>query len=468
MAAVSAAFLVLAISLSAAAAPPTPQATTAFDKKIISNISVPNMLANLKVLTEEIGPRVAASPESWKGIEFLKSVYEGYGYDTQIQYVPGSKNYVAYIKMLSPTEQRVWVRVGSYSPSTPPLTPAGGITGLVVDCGLGNSPDDFPPEVQGNIALVRRAETAPGSGVGESSSVVTQKIRNAQAAKAAAVAIYNFDWHIFSASTGRDASITIPFATMNSEAGALMVPGGTANFQINFYQGSANLIAFKRPTDKKFDTGKIMVISAHSDTVPTSPGANDSGAGLVVTAELARIMADLPVDTEVRFAAWTDEESGMVGSRYYVASLSEEERSRHIVDYQMDMIGTSWSEATHLFLHTLLADPSDPTKPRPSLVSDSVFAAEKRMGLYDTPMNGGLTLRGASDHQAFNEVGISAANIVWKLEPTIREPVYHNPWDDITHNISWERVKLGAEIVGAAAYDVARPDTPSLENSATR
>jgi serine protease len=57
----------------------------------------------------------------------------------------------------------------------------GAISGHYVDCGLGR-PQDFPAEVNGNIALIKRGDMT-----------FNMKVRNAQAAGARAVIVYNYD-----------------------------------------------------------------------------------------------------------------------------------------------------------------------------------------------------------------------------------------------------------------------------------
>jgi len=455
--------LVLAVSATISAAPPTPQATSAFDQKVISQVNTGKLLEHDKYLSVGIGQRVAASPEEKRAASYIKGVFESYGYDVQVQPFPWEKN-VAYVKALAPTVQNLLVSAGSSSS----LTAAGGITAGVVDCGLGNAPTDFPPAVAGKIALMKRAETPPGSGTGESSSTVTQKIRNAQAAGAVAALIQNFDWHIFSASTDGDATITIPFATMNSEAGAvLMQPGATATFQINHYSGSQNVIATRKPVNKDTDTGKIVVISSHMDSVAASPGADDNASGTSVVLELSRVLRDLPIDTEVRFVVFGTEEGGCVGSKYYVAQPSAE-LGRTIADFNMDLIGNNWVEGNKLFVLTQAKD--NPSTYGPNLISETVFATLERLGLKGSPMDGGLGYRPGSDQVSFYNAGMKdGANVSWRKNDqgaAGMEPWYHQPYDTFDR-ISPERITLGAQIVGASAYSILRPNTPSLTNSAT-
>ncbi|HEV2719835.1 MAG TPA: S8 family serine peptidase [Thermoanaerobaculia bacterium] len=61
-------------------------------------------------------------------------------------------------------------------------SPFGTLTGTFVDCGLGKTASDFPAAVNGNIALIKRGDVT-----------FATKVKNAQAAGAAAVIVYNKD-----------------------------------------------------------------------------------------------------------------------------------------------------------------------------------------------------------------------------------------------------------------------------------
>ena len=76
-----------------------------------------------------------------------------------------------------------------------------------------------------------------------------------------------------------------------------------------------------------------VVIGAHLDTVPRSPGAEDNASGLMVMAELARMTRQEPGALPVRFVAFGAEESRgsdgtlyAFGSRHFVRSLGAAER----------------------------------------------------------------------------------------------------------------------------------------------
>lgn len=89
------------------------------------------------------------------------------------------------------------------------------------------------------------------------------------------------------------------------------------------------------------------------------------------------------------------------------------------------------------------------------LVAAHVAAAAGRLG-YD-PQISPVTQRGASDHQAFQEAGIAAANFSRRGEatPALLEPPYHSPEDTIERNISVDRLTVSMELIGCAAYGLA-------------
>ena len=69
-------------------------------------------------------------------------------------------------------------------------------------------------------------------------------------------------------------------------------------------------------------------------------------------------------------------------------------------------------------------------------------------------------MEGRSDHVPFAEIGLPAALFIHA--PV--EPCYHTE-EDTLDKISLDKLKEVSNIVGAAVYQVARPDTPALENA---
>lgn len=65
---------------------------------------------------------------------------------------------------------------------------------------------------------------------------------------------------------------------------------------------------------------QIVIIGAHFDAVPNSPGADDNGTGTAATMELARIFHESKPRRTLRFVFFNVEEPGLVGSRKYAAA----------------------------------------------------------------------------------------------------------------------------------------------------
>ncbi len=66
---------------------------------------------------------------------------------------------------------------------------------------------------------------------------------------------------------------------------------------------------------------EMYIIGAHMDGIGWGEAANDDGSGTAIVMELARIFSALDVRTDrsIRFVLWNNEESGLNGSRAYVA-----------------------------------------------------------------------------------------------------------------------------------------------------
>ncbi len=75
-------------------------------------------------------------------------------------------------------------------------------------------------------------------------------------------------------------------------------------------------------------SGKVFVVGAHYDTVSGTPGADDNASGVAGLLELARVLADEPMEMTVQFAAFTLEEppffrTRSMGSYVYAKGLKD-------------------------------------------------------------------------------------------------------------------------------------------------
>ncbi|WP_405732901.1 M28 family metallopeptidase [Streptomyces sp. NBC_00028] len=90
------------------------------------------------------------------------------------------------------------------------------------------------------------------------------------------------------------------------------------------------------------DTNRVVMSGSHLDSVTAGPGINDNGSGSAAVLEtaLAVSRAGYQPTKHLRFAWWGAEELGLVGSRYYVNSLSSTNRAKISGYLNLDMIGS--------------------------------------------------------------------------------------------------------------------------------
>jgi hypothetical protein len=77
-----------------------------------------------------------------------------------------------------------------------------------------------------------------------------------------------------------------------------------------------NIIVELRGTEL---ANEILVLGAHFDAVPRTPGADDNGTGTAALLEIARVLKDQPRRRTLHLVFFNLEEVGLVGSKRYVA-----------------------------------------------------------------------------------------------------------------------------------------------------
>jgi aminopeptidase YwaD len=94
-----------------------------------------------------------------------------------------------------------------------------------------------------------------------------------------------------------------------------------------------NIVAEKK--GKTFPD-RILILGAHYDTIPDSPGADDNASAIAVLLEVARNIQIVPLDCTVRLIAFSLEEYNFIGSTHYVESLKKgEEEIRGMISLEM-------------------------------------------------------------------------------------------------------------------------------------
>ena len=81
-----------------------------------------------------------------------------------------------------------------------------------------------------------------------------------------------------------------------------------------------------------------IVIGAHYDTAPGSPGADDNATGVAVLLELARDIASGPLKYPVQLVAFDMEEYGCLGSSHHAARYKQQQESIRLM-LSLEMLG---------------------------------------------------------------------------------------------------------------------------------
>lgn len=158
-----------------------------------------------------------------------------------------------------------------------------------------------------------------------------------------------------------------------------------------------------------------LVLGAHYDTVPDSPGADDNATGIALITAAARHLADTPCRThDVLVVAFDEEEIGLVGSTAFATKLVVD-RTPVVSVHTIDQIG--WDADGDRILEV--------ERPDPGLFEfyDDV--------VLDVPGLGGLTVTdtGFTDHVAFRAAGFVAVGLSEEYVSGDTTPHYHLPSD---------------------------------------
>jgi len=81
-----------------------------------------------------------------------------------------------------------------------------------------------------------------------------------------------------------------------------------------------------------------ILIGAHYDTVPGSPGADDNATGVAVLLELARIFAAEPGKYPLQLVAFDLEEFSLLGSSHYATQLKQQQQPLRLM-ISLEMLG---------------------------------------------------------------------------------------------------------------------------------
>ncbi|WP_454860415.1 M28 family metallopeptidase [Promicromonospora soli] len=195
---------------------------------------------------------------------------------------------------------------------------------------------DFSGFPAGNVALIQRG-----------TCTFREKADNAVTAGASAVIIFN---------EGQEGRTDVIFGTLSPPQ--LSIPALDTSFAVgNELAGlaAAGSLTVRVATDVHVEqrtttnviadstsgrTDRTVVVGAHLDSVTEGPGINDNGSGTGAILETAVQMADLQPRNAVRFTFWGAEESGLIGSQFYVDSLTARQLKNIALYLNFDMVGS--------------------------------------------------------------------------------------------------------------------------------
>ena len=316
---------------------------------------------------------------------------------------------------------------------------------------------DFEDFTAGNIALIQRGTCN-----------FSVKASNAQNAGATAVIIFNEGQ---SGRTGivegmlEETGSTIPVVGVSFTSGEfLSTHEGEVTVDVDAERTTLETEnIFAEIPAPELDS--VVLIGAHLDSVVAGPGINDNGSGSSMLLAMAEWFVGNPMDKahNIRFAWWSAEEIGLIGSQYYVDNATNLSEIEYYLNF--DMVA---SPNFVPFIYDGNGDQFGLQGPSGSAEIEEAF--ETHFSDNGLPFTG-TPFDGRSDYGPFVEVGIAsgglftgAESIKTESESTMYggtsgvayDACYHQACDTI-ENINEEALLA----MGNAALNV----TISLSNS---
>ncbi len=377
----------------AAAATEPPAAVKDADKLAAISAASDEVYALLEELIAELGPRASGSEEELIAAEYLRQWYHNMGYLTKIQPFTvvrfdfrkwaetGGEN--ANVAVESPTSMKFAGLPLTPSPSdasiSAPLTtldlsqsdelPVDGLQGRVVHVRFGDLKLDDFQVMMGFFEQVDRLADAGAVAV-----VFSRKLG---------------DPTPYQAIDGIESPIPALFITGDDGKKLEELPATdeeivvSVNIEVDELE-SRNVIAEKRGIGDD-----VVVVGAHYDTIPEgSVGANDNASGTAVILALAEALSAQSLPFTIRFVSFGSEEVGLLGSRHYVASLSDTELEPIKAMLNFDVVGSG--------AYTAVSGNRELTNAASKLAADLQVQAQQ----------GALPRGATSDHAPFETAGV--------------------------------------------------------------
>jgi hypothetical protein len=150
-----------------------------------------------------------------------------------------------------------------------------------------------------------------------------------------------------------------------------------------------NIIVTLDGTDLK---NEVLIVGAHFDAVPTSPGADDNGTGTAALMELARVLKDVPRRRTIMLAFLNLEEVGLFGATQLAREVRAKTQSGEI-----ELKGMISLEMLGYFTD----EPGSQKSPVGKIERE---VDGRKMVVFDPPTVGDfIAIAGVSKHRAFSQ-----------------------------------------------------------------
>ena len=413
--------LLLLLSLTACEAeeePPPPDEAA----KLRSAVTAEGILEHARFFQEVAeaneGNRAAGTPGYEASAEYVAEELRQAGYSVEVQPfdVPYFEELLpAKLELVAPDE-RPYQEGEDFS--TLQFSGSGAVVAPIRPVDLGEQGEsssgcersDFERLVRGEVALLRRG-----------SCPFEEKARNAEAAGASAVVIFNEGGRgrtgILRGGTLGEPGVGIPVVGASLAVGEDLAGLVEDGDKVAVRVAASTISGNRQTTNVIAETGSgdedgTVVVGAHLDSVPEGPGINDNGSGSATVLEIARQMSALDIQTrkKVRFAFWGAEEIGILGSKHYVEGLTEEEVDGIGAYLNFDMLG---SPNYVRFVYDGGTGPLGSGRIEETLMD--YFESRNLEARTDS------TLEGRSDHGPFAEAGVPVGGLFSGAEGTKTE-----------------------------------------------
>ena len=409
--------LVLSAALVAVCVPQPAQAVDEIDTTKIRNaVTVNGILAHERVLqriaNQNGGTRASGTPGYAASANYVKQRLTAAGYKVSEQ----TFTFPFFRELAPATLQQTAPTPTTYETGTFEYSGSGSVTGTVVPIDL-----QLPPgPTAGSSTSGCEATDFPAAPAGPSVALLQRgtcdfsvKAANAAAAGYDAAIIFNegqpgrTDLFIGTLSAPQALPVVaLSFADGSALAAqvatAPVTVAVTTSTEADLDATTTNVIA----DSKGGDPNKTVVVGAHLDSVVEGPGINDNGSGTSAILAIAEAAAKLKAPRQkLRFAFWGAEESGLLGSTYYVNNLPDAELSKIYANLNFDMLG---SPNYVRFVYDGDGSDTPLAGPPGSAEIEDVFTKYfAGRGLASEPTE----FSGRSDYGPFIEVGIPAGGL---------------------------------------------------------